>query len=199
MAVALGVQHLLQVADDRRHGHQAQVELQAARQDRHRHLLRIGGREQELHVRRRLLERLEERVEAVRREHVHLVDEVHLVAPPRRRVGHVVQQLAGLVDTGARGRVHLDQVDEATRVDLAAGAAGAAGLAGDAVRLAVQALRQDTRDGRLADAARAGEQECVMYTPLGQPVGQGPDHLLLAHQLGKLPGPPLARENLITQ
>ena len=105
-----------------------QVELQAARQHRHRQLLRIGGREQELHVRRRLLERLQQRVEGVRREHVHLVDEVHLVATAGRGVLHVIEQLARVVDLGARGRIDLDQVDEAAGVDLAAAGADAARL-----------------------------------------------------------------------
>ena len=116
-----------------------EVELQAARQHRHRQLLRVGGGEQEFHVRRRLLERLQQRVERVRREHVHLVDEVHLVAAAGRRVLHVVEQLAGIVDLGARGRIDLDEVDEAAGIDLAAARACAAGLGRDA-GLAVEAL-----------------------------------------------------------
>lgn len=39
--------------------------------------------------------------------------------------------------------------------------------------LAVQALGEDARDGRLADAPRAGEQEGMVYAALGQGVGQG--------------------------
>ena len=38
----------------------------------------LGGREHEHHVRRRLLDRLQQRVRRRRREHVHLVEEVHL-------------------------------------------------------------------------------------------------------------------------
>jgi hypothetical protein len=45
-----------------------------------RDLVRLGRREDELHVRRRLLERLQQRVEGLRGEHVHLVDDVDLVA-----------------------------------------------------------------------------------------------------------------------
>ena len=41
----------------------AEVEALAARQHRDRHLADLGGREDELHVRRRLLERLQQRVE----------------------------------------------------------------------------------------------------------------------------------------
>ena len=39
----------------------AQVEALAARQDRHRHLADLGGGEDELHMRRRLFERLQQR------------------------------------------------------------------------------------------------------------------------------------------
>jgi hypothetical protein len=40
-----------------------EAELQAARQHRDGQLLRIGGREQELHMRRRLFQRLQQRIE----------------------------------------------------------------------------------------------------------------------------------------
>ena len=99
-----------------------QVELQAARQHRHRDLLRIGRREHELHVLRRLLERLQHRVEGVAREHVHFVDDVDLVAAGGRRVQRVLEQLAHVVDLRVGRRVELDQVDEAPGVDLGAGA-----------------------------------------------------------------------------
>ena len=55
---------------------------------RHRHLADLGGREDELHVRRRLLERLQQRVERRGAQHVHLVDDVDLeprARPPGRR------------------------------------------------------------------------------------------------------------------
>jgi hypothetical protein len=58
---------------------------------------------------------------------VHLVDEVHLVAAAGRRVLHVVEQLARIVDLGARRRIDLDQVDEAAFVDFPASGANAAG------------------------------------------------------------------------
>ena len=43
--------------------HGPQIDLQAARQHGHRKTMRLGGREQELHVRGRLLQRLQQRVE----------------------------------------------------------------------------------------------------------------------------------------
>ena len=133
-------------------------------------------------MRRRLLERLQQRVEGVRREHVHFVDQVDLVAAARRRVLHVVEQLARVVDLGARGRVDLEQVDEAAGVDVAAGAALAAGRRRDAL-LAVERLGEDARDRRLADAARAGEQERVVDAARVERVGQRAADVVLADEL----------------
>src|ERR1019366_1684576 len=56
-------QNLLQSRTDQGHRQSLEIELQAAREHRDRQLLRVGSREQELHMRRRLLERLEQRVE----------------------------------------------------------------------------------------------------------------------------------------
>ena len=52
----------------------------AARQDGRRDLVELGRGEDEDHVRRRLLEGLEEGVEGLRGEHVDFVDDVDLVA-----------------------------------------------------------------------------------------------------------------------
>ena len=52
------VKHVGQMAGDQLRREPRQREAQAARLHRGRHLLRIGGREDELHVRRRLLEGL---------------------------------------------------------------------------------------------------------------------------------------------
>ena len=61
----------------------AEVVLLAARQDRVGDLVVLGRGEDELHARRRLLERLQERVEGARREHVDLVDDPDLEAVAR--------------------------------------------------------------------------------------------------------------------
>ena len=150
----LGHRDLHEPLEDLRRRQPAQMKLQAARQHRDRQLLRVGRREQELDVRRRLLERLEQRVERMRRQHVHFVDQVDLVAAARRRILHVVEQLAGVVHLGARGGVDFEQIDEASCVDVATRAAFAARPRRDTL-LAVQRLGEDPRDRRLADAARA--------------------------------------------
>ena len=92
-------------------------------------LVRLGRREDEVHVRRRLLERLEERVERLRRQHVHFVDDVDLGASLRRRVADLLAQVADLVDAAVGGAVDLDDVEVAPGGDSPAGGALVAGLA----------------------------------------------------------------------
>ncbi|MBV6417113.1 MAG: hypothetical protein CMLOHMNK_01750 [Steroidobacteraceae bacterium] len=190
---AFGSQDLRHSRGDRGDRQALQVELQAARQHGHRQLLRIGGREQELDVRWRLLERLQQRIEGMLREHVHFIDEIHLAAAGRGRVLHVLEQLARVVDLGARRGIDLDQVDEAALVDGPAGRTRTAWF-GRHPGLAVQALREDARDGRLADTARAREQERMVHAVVGQRVRQRPDDVLLPHEVGEAAGAPFACE-----
>ena len=90
----------------------------AARDDRLRQLVDLGRREDELHVLRRLLERLQQRVEGRRRQHVHLVDDVDLEARRRGTVADVLVQIADVLDAGVGGAVDLHDVERAPRRDL---------------------------------------------------------------------------------
>ncbi len=76
----------------------AKIEPLHARDDRVRDLLRFGRREHEHDMGRRLLEGLQECVEAVRGDLVHFVDDVELGAARRRREAHILAQLPDLVD-----------------------------------------------------------------------------------------------------
>ena len=188
-----GFEDLPHALGKQRNGQALQIELQATRQHGHRQLLRVGRREQELHMRRRLLESLQERIERMRREHVHFVDEVDLVAAARRRVLHVVEELTGVIDLGARCGIHFQKIDESAGINLAAGRAFPAGLGRDAL-LAVQAFRKNPRDGRLADAARAGEEKRVMHAAARQRIDERASHVLLPHELGEFLRAPFARQ-----
>ena len=87
-----------------------EIEALAAREDGLQNLLRIGGAQHEDHVRRRLLERLEQRVERRRREHVNLVDDIDLVlAAHRGKVDGVDDLLAHIVH--ARAACGIELVD----------------------------------------------------------------------------------------
>ncbi len=184
---ALGGQHLLQVLAHGGRRHRPQVELQAAAQHRGQHLLGVGRRQHELQVVRRLLQRLQQRVEGVLGELVRLVDHEDLVAADAGLVGGALDEVADLVDAAVAGGVELDVVEVAVGVDLGAGLADAAGLGGDAAAAvgpgAVQALGQDAADRGLADAARAGEQVGMVQPLLGERIRQRLHHVLLADHL----------------
>ncbi len=194
-------QDVLEVADDMTRRHLLEVELEAARQHRHRDLLRIGGRQDELDVRRRLFERLEHRIERVVGEHVHLVDHIDLEARIARRIDRLFQQLGHLVHATVGCRIHLDVVDETAGVDRAASLALSAWLGGDPalpVRPgAIERLGQDARQRGLADPARAREQISVVQPLRAQGMGQRTDHVLLANQRFEVPGTVFAGEDLI--
>ncbi len=120
---------------------------------------------------------------------MHLVDEVHLETAARRRVLDVVEQLARVVDLRARRGVDLDEVDESPRIDRRARRAHAARL-GDDARLAVQRLREQARDGGLADAARAREQVRVVQPILCERIGERLHDVRLPDELLEAPRPP---------
>jgi hypothetical protein len=105
--------------------------------------------------------------------------------------------LAHVVDAGVRRGVELQQVDEAARVDVGARGARAARLRRDAVGEAVEALREDARDRRLADAAGAGQEIRVVQAIARQRVGERGDDVLLPDELLERLRSPLAGERLI--
>ena len=94
-------EHVREVRGDLLGSEVPQMQLQAAREHGCREFLRVRGGQQELHMRRRFLERLQQGVERVPREHVHLVDEVHLESSARGGVLDVLEELPGVLHLGA--------------------------------------------------------------------------------------------------
>ncbi|CAM3641166.1 hypothetical protein NOMA109596_04870 [Nocardioides marinus] len=158
--------------------------------DRPDHLVGLGGGEDEPQVRRGLLDQLEQGVEALRGDHVGLVDDVDLVAAAHRREERLLPQVPSVVDATVGGGVDLDDVDRpraatgqvATRVTLPA-------RVGDRALLAVERPRQDARRGGLAAAAGAGEQVGVVDPVVGQGRAQGRRHVVLPDDLVEGLGP----------
>ena len=149
----------------------AQIETLAARAHRHRHFVDFGRRENELHMLRRLFQRLQQAVEGGLGEHVHFVDDIDLGARHHRPIAGVVDDLANVVDAGMRRGVHLQHVDMA-RVDdrLTMHAEfvhmdrrlvdGRPAILGG--QLVIEGARENARGRRLADAAHAGQQIGLM-------------------------------------
>jgi hypothetical protein len=148
-------------------------------------------------VRRRLLDRFQQRVERGARELVHLVDDEHLVAVARRRDRQAGNDdLADVVDAGVAGGVDLEHVDVAPLGNLDAGVARAARLGGRPL-LAVERPRQNAGSGRLAAAARPGEDERLGNAPARQGVAQRARHRLLSDDVVEPLRPPLPGEDLV--
>ncbi|PPS81459.1 hypothetical protein BZZ08_05412 [Streptomyces sp. MH60] len=149
-------------------------------------LLGLGGREDELQVLRWLLDDLQQGVEALRGDHVGLVDDVDLVPAGGGPEEGLLTQVTGVVHATVRGGVDLDDVDRARPVprEVAAGLALAArGRCG--ALLAVQAARQDPGAGRLAAAARTAEQVRVIDPVVPQRLLQRVGDMPLPDDLGE--------------
>src|SRR5947209_18638295 len=148
-----------------------QVESLAARQYGDRDLADLGRGKNEFRVWRRLLQRLEQSVEGLRRQHMNFVQDVDLVARADRRIADRVVDLAHVIDAVVGGSIHLDDVDVPTLHDGLAVHADDGHLDGGAgdgtVReLVIERAREDARRRGLAHAAHAGE-----YPSLRQAVG----------------------------
>ena len=196
-AAADALQHHLKAADDGLHPDAVEVEALAAGQDRGRKLLGLGGGQDEHGVLRRLLQGLEQRVERAGGEHVHLVDDVDLVAGQRRGILNLVAQLADVVHAGVGGRVDLQHVHAVLAGQRLADFALAAGVAVYGMQ-AVDGPGEHLRRSGLARTARAAEQVGV-----GDAVGlhltaQGAHHRILIADFRKRAGPPRAIQCLIT-
>ncbi len=156
------------------------------RADRPDDLLGLGGREDELEMLRRLLDDLQQRVEAGRRDHVGLVDDVDLVAAACGSEEGLFAQVTGVVHATVRRGVDLDDVDGTgavarevlTRLALTA-------RRGRRPLLAVQTPRQDPRAGRLATPARPAEQVRVVDPVVAQRLLQRVGDVLLPDDLGE--------------
>ena len=118
-------------------GDASEIKALAARLDRRRHLVRLRRRKDENDMRGRLFERLQQRVERLCRQHVHLVDDVDLVASFGGRELHLLAQVPHLVDAAVRRRIDLEDVERRAVGDLRAALAYAAGI-GRRPLLAVQ-------------------------------------------------------------
>ena len=122
---------------------------------------------------------------------MHLVDEVHLVATTGRCVRDVLQQFAGLIDLGARGGVHFDEVKKPSGVNVTAGGALAAG-AGAHASLAIEAFGKDARDGGFTHATGAGKEVGMVQAVFVERVGERAQDMLLTDHVLKTVWTPLA-------
>ncbi len=165
----------------------AQVEALAAGQDRDRDLADFRSGEDELGVGRRLLQRLQEGVERLLREHVDLVDDVDLVARRDRRIADAVDDLADVLNARMGGGVHLEHVDVPGFDDRLAMQAEPRHVdrrrAPARLGLVVEAAGEEAGGGGLADAANPGEHPGLRDAAGVEGVREGAHHRLLTDQI----------------
>ena len=150
------------------------------------HLLGLRRREDELHVLRRLLDDLEQRVEPLRGHHVRLVEDEDLVPVAGRREHGALAQVAGVVDAVVARRVDLDDVERAAAVAGQLDAAVALAARGVGRTLGtVEAAGQDARARRLAASAGSAEEVGVVHPIGAQRRAERIGHLRLADELGE--------------
>ena len=150
------VQDDLHARDDQQSGNALEIISLAAGKHRGRKLLRLRRGQYEHGVGGRLLQRFQKRVERAGGQHVHLVDDVHLVLAHRRRVDDSVAQKAHLVYAVVAGGVDFEHVHRAFILEFTAYVAFAARLAVHRTE-AVHGARQHLGRGGLAGSAAAAE------------------------------------------
>src|SRR5690606_4969238 len=101
---------LLEATDDFVDADAPEVESLAPGKNCRQNLMRLGGRKDEDHMWRRLLERLEQGIEGLLREHVNLIDNIDFVTAFRRRYDDRVSEASHIIDAIIRSGVNLDDV-----------------------------------------------------------------------------------------
>jgi len=138
------------------------------------------------------LDQLEQRVEGVRAEHVHLVDDVDAAPELGRRGQRPHHEVTGILHQAVAGGVDLDDVHRPPLADRDAGGTAVARLAVGSALGAVDGLGQDAGHRGLAGPARADEQVGVGDLVGCHRIAQSGDDRLLADQLLKALGAPSA-------
>ena len=173
----------------------------AARQDRDRYFADFRRRKNEFRVWRRLFQRFQKRIERLVRQHVHFVDDIDLVARRGRGIAHAVRQLLHIVNTGMRGRIHLEHIDMARFHDRPAMHAldrHGHGRPATAIRQQiVEPARQNTRRRRFPHPAHAGQNPGLRNSVGSKRVRERLHHRILPDQIVKGLRPVFAGKNTI--
>ena len=149
-------------------------------------LLGFRRREDELDMRWRLFNDLQQGVEACRGDHVGLIDDEDLVAVTGRSEGCPLAQVAGIVYATVAGRVDLDDIQRAWAAIGQLDTARASATRNRSRALfAVQATSKDSCGGRLTATARTGEEVRVINAVFLQSRHQGSSNVFLSDDVGK--------------
>ena len=177
-------------------GDAPEVKALASRDNGGEHLVCLGGGEDELHVRRRFLKRLEERVERRVTEHVNLVDVIDLKAPRGWGIGDSLTELTDLFDPVVGRAVDLEDVESAALGDLDAERVIGVEVDARSAR-AVERLGKDPGRRGLTGAARADEEVGMRQPILGDGVLEGFSDVVLTEKFREGAGAVFSGEDLV--
>ena len=203
----IGYFGLLTVSDTAEHGDHVfgfdatQVKALATGKHGHRDFTDFRCREDKLHMCGRLFECLEERIEGRGGQHVHLIDDVNLVAGRGCTISDRVDDFTDIIDASAGGGVHFHDVDMAAFHDGGAVLADAARLGcGRACSIGANAVHAFGDDAGCCCFARSTDpchDESLRDAICGKRVFERAYHRLLADEINKSLGAIFTRENLI--
>ena len=166
-------------------GNGAEVKALHAGQNSRKNFLRIGGAHDKRHVRRRLLQRLEQGVKCRRGKHMHLVDDVDLALAAHGSVTSARNNFfSHVINACVRSGVNLKDVWMLTSSNQLAVLASAIRQMTRSL-VAEDSFCQQASHSGLACAARSAEQVCVAELLLQDRSLKGADHVLLANYLLK--------------
>ena len=168
----------------------------AAAQDGGGDSLHFGGGKDKDDVLGRLLHCLEQRVERLRREHMHLIDDIHLIPANRREICHLVTQVADVIHTAVGGSIHLNNIQHGAGVNSLADFTFPARVGFGSIE-AVDRFGKDFGAGRLAGTARSGEQVGMADASRRNLVFQCGDNRFLADHVGEFLRPPFTVQRTV--
>ena len=166
-------------------GNRRKIKPLAPRQDRGGKLLRIGGGKNEFDMGRRLLQRFQQGVECLVRQHVDFVDDVDLEPAVHRMIANGGTQLPDTVDATVAGTVYLQYIHLVTQGDGPTDIAGVARL-GCGPFLAIETAGEDTGGGGFPHTTRPGKKVGVGDAARADGVAQGPGNSVLANQSSEI-------------
>ena len=175
-----------------------EVEALAARDDGGEDFIRLGGREDELHVRGGLLEGLEKGVEGRIREHVDLIDVVNLERGIGGSVLHRLAELADLLDAIVGRTIDFEDIERVSFRDFHQLGVIGVKIDGGAARI-VERFRENTGSRGFTGATGAYEEVSVGETALFDGVAKGADDVILPQNIFEGAGTIFAGKNLIAQ
>ena len=165
--------------DDRLHGHPFEIIPLASGQYGNRYFVYLGRRQNENHIRRRFLQRFQQRIECRCREHMYLVDDINFITAFCRRIFNFADQLPHLFNTAVGRRINFDHIHRIAGCD---GRTGCALSTRTPVRLrmlTIDSRRENPCYRRLSRAPCPRKQIGVPDTVCMQLIFQCPNDMLL--------------------